>query len=107
MTETTSVQAITNELLGRVTAYQIRNMLNARIRAAGFDKVYPGPQIYSYAKAGLIDGIKRDTMTGVTFDKIVAEVFIDRIVERHNSKWNKIVETPKYPLTMQDELQCA
>jgi len=74
-----------------ITAYAVRNLLNQRIAEAGYTKIIPGPQVYTYAKNGLIDGIKRETMTGVMIDQETAAEWIERYITNNSKKWESKV----------------
>lgn len=70
-----------------ITAYQVRNLLNARLVELQVNRIIPGPMVYTYAKNGMIDGIKRETMTGVLINKEKALQWIEKYT--HNNYPNE------------------
>ena len=73
----------------KLTAYQVRNLLNAALKAIGAkgpdgeQRILAGPLVYQYAKAGRIDGQRYEAMTGVTFDQEDADAFVDRYLTKN------------------------
>jgi len=86
-----------------ITAYQIRNLLNARLKEIGVERIVAGPQLYNYCKNGLVDGIKREKMTGVLIELEKATEWIEKYLGNNYPEELAASVTPDNQISL-DEL---
>jgi hypothetical protein len=77
-----------------LTAYTVRNRLNELLRAVGAKdkdgepKVLAGPQVYQYAKAGRIDGLRSEAMTARRFTETDCDNFVvGYVIKNFPDEW--------------------